>query len=224
MVNKSLIIAIMFLTTLVIFWNITKQRIYAKHGVFMYNHFRTSLIRQFASRYNVPDTHVELFVQDGTFKNIYTNEWLKPAHYIVRARPFVGDHIHMAISFWIHGKSRNFREHDRLPIEEEPYEQKRLCASARYNSIYKNVATRWCSLIVMDLFMHPWSAPRTLRQEGLDVTLGLWFDQVGIRYSENPPLEFADGTSFTSNETTHGALQNGNVLQIEHERIPPATG
>lgn len=203
MVYNPLIYASITTITMVILWSITKQRIYADKGVFFYAHFRRQAIQHFTRVFHIPSTHVELFTKQNHVESLYNKELLLPQYYNVRARPFVGDHIHMAISFYIDGIPRKV-EHDRDPIQQEPYEQKsQLCqvpGTTAYTKMWPHAGVHThCDGLI---HVHPWSAPRVLRRQGIDITLGLWFDQAGIQYHEYPlQLIFSDGVSRTSNET-----------------------
>lgn len=222
MAKKALICATIMSVATILLWTTSKQRIYAKNGVFFYGHFRSSAIRQFASVFNVPPTHAEIFSHTGPFTSLYTRELLTPGRFSVRARPFVGDHIHMAIGFQMHGVPRRFAEHDRSPIEEEPYEHKsELCqvpGTVAYTKMWPHAGVHThCDGLI---HVHPWSSPRTLRREGTDITLGLWFDQVGIRYYERPlTIEFSDGTKYTSNTTHAWRIAERKCFTDEHATI-----
>lgn len=163
----------------------------------------------YANQMNIPESHVILYDHIGHLRRPARGFFLS-ARSSLGERPVVGDHIHMAISFWIHGVPRHMAEHDRAPIQtigyEPPYgKDLRICQTPGNTSYHKvwshaGVHTHCDGLI----HVHPWSAPRSLRKEGLDVRLGLWFDQVGIEYREWPDVSitFADGQRIDSN-TTH---------------------
>lgn len=208
--------------TSVLLWTVTKHRIYGENGSFFYGHSRSSIVRQFVSVFKVPKTHVEVFSHDGTFTSLYEREIFVPGRFSVRARPFVGDHIHMAIVFGVNGVAREKVEHDRSPIEEEPYEHKsELCqvpGTVAYSKMWPHAGVHThCDGLI---HVHPWSSPRTIRREGTGVTLGLWFDQVGIRYFETPlAIEFSDGTRYTSNATHVWRIAERECFTDDHATI-----
>ena len=163
--------------------------------------------RLYARQTNIPATHVLLYAHDGHRRRLHEGFFLN--HRVSLAeRPVVGDHIHMAISFWIGHRARH-AEHDRSPIHAVDYEppfgkDEDVCVTpgpVAYHKVWSHVGVHThCDGLI---HVHPWSAPRAIRKEGLDVRLGLWFDQVGIAYREWPTvsLTFADGARYDSNAT-----------------------
>jgi len=133
------------------------------------------------------------------------------------------------MSIYINGKLRT-PEHDRPIREDILYEQKPKVCNVSGDIVYTKlwahggVHTHCDGLI----HVHPWSAPRVIRKEGLDVQLGLWFDQVGIRYRElsTPSLSFGDGR-FDGNETHVWQLaericykdQDSSIYQHDFDKI-----
>lgn len=163
----------------------------------------------YARQMNIPESHVILYEHVGHQRQLL-NRFFLAAQSSLAEHPVVGDHIHMAISFWIHGIAHQIAEHDRQPIQAISYEppfgkDRAICqtpGNISYHKIWPHAGVHThCDGLI---HVHPWSAPRSLRKEGLDVRLGLWFDQVGIEYREWPTvsLTFADGRRIDSN-TTH---------------------
>lgn len=163
----------------------------------------------YARQLNIPESHVILYEHIGHQRQLASGFFL-PARSSLGERPVVGDHIHMAISFWIHDNPRHIAEHDREPIQTIAYEppfgkDKDICqtpGNISYHKVWSHAGVHThCDGLI---HVHPWSAPRSLRKEGLDVRLGLWFDQVGIEYREWPTVSitFPDGQRIDSN-TTH---------------------
>tara|TARA_B110000008_G_scaffold153479_1_gene154592 strand:+ start:9186 stop:9977 length:792 start_codon:yes stop_codon:yes gene_type:complete len=183
------------------------QVYYDDRGLFL-SHTASRAKYKFSNLYDIPESHVVLYKHERRQKYI-SNDILLSGRYSLAARPLVGDHIHMAISFWVHGYPHKLAEHDRDPIQVQHYEppyfkNETVChapGNISYHKVWPHAGVHThCDGLI---HVHPWSAPRTLRKEGLDVQLGLWFDQVGIEYRElpNTSLTFSDGKSYTSNET-----------------------
>ena len=162
------------------------------------------------SRWNeIPPTHVIVDGHRGRTTLVTMTQpnhhwltlWPNITHWSIRARPISGDHIHMAMT--IYGPTSRV-EHDRQPIEDIPYEDKpEYCpvpGSVAYTKMWPHVGVHThCDGLI---HVHPWSAPKAIRQEGLHAQLGLWFDQVGIRYRTHPiSLTFSDGKHYANNET-----------------------
>lgn len=172
----------------------------------------SGIMEAYCGLFDIPITHVVLRGHNGRDTRVEiidgTDEWLAlwpdVTHWSIDARPIVGDHIHMAMSIWTHGKPHVKAEHDRAPIETIEYESKpEICSingTVAYEKVWPHAGVHThCDGLI---HVHPWSAPRVLRQEGTRVRMGLWFDQVGIRYREHPTsLAFPDGTRFTNNAT-----------------------
>lgn len=95
-------------------------------------------------------------------------------------RPLVGDHIHLGIAIHVNGKDVTLR--DRNMTEPVPYEDfNATCANppayAYTKEWYHTGVHTHCDDVI---HVHPWSAPRKLRVTGKEVTLGMWFESVGI--------------------------------------------
>jgi len=189
--------------------------IYSNVPIWVFPFTRVNTIfAKFAYEQNIPFTHGVLKGYNGRYlQHIIlppTNQRLwnyeSVTRWELKARPIVGDHIHMDASFWINDKPRINAEHDRHPIEQLEYEppfgkDEHLCkvpGNISYEKMWPHAGVHThCDGLI---HVHPWSAPRVIRKEGLDVTLGMWFDQVGVRYYENG-LEFSDGQRFDNNAT-----------------------
>lgn len=190
--------------TIVLVWMVTMVVVHSPDD-HVFGHTRPQVISRYAARKGIPSSHVLIYQHNGHRKRVFRNYFLQ-GHLTFGERPVVGDHIHMAMSLWVHGRPRNVADHDRDPIEHIPYETGKdtdICktpGNVSYSKVWPHAGVHThCDGLI---HVHPWSAPRTLRQEGLDARLGLWFDQVGIRYRERPvSLEFSDGTIFVSNRT-----------------------
>jgi hypothetical protein len=95
-------------------------------------------------------------------------------------RPLVGDHIHVGIVVRVNGVDVTLR--DRNTTEYVAYEDfPATCSNppeyAYVKKWYHTGVHTHCDNII---HVHPWSAPRQLRVTGKDVTLGMWFESVGI--------------------------------------------
>lgn len=190
----------------VLSWHMSVQNVLNSQGQTILAHTASGAKQQFARLNNIPQSHVVLYKHQGREK-VRQETFLLSGRWSVQARPVVGDHIHMAISFWIHGEPRTQAEHDRPPIENIAYETGKdtdICqqpGDIAYQKTWPHAGVHThCDGLI---HVHPWSAPRALRKEGLDVQMGLWFDQVGIEYREWPQtsIQFIDGTRYDSNET-----------------------
>lgn len=189
-------------------WHMSMQHIDSRRNTYIVARTTHDAKRQFSMQQRIPQTHVLTYKHEGPRKLPMESVALA-GRWSIGARPVVGDHIHMAISFWIHGKPRLFAEHDRQPLESIPYElsfkkDSDICQTPgdiAYQKLWPHAGVHThCDGLI---HVHPWSAPRSLRKEGMDVTLGLWFDQVGIEYREYPQvsIQFADGSRYDSNNT-----------------------
>lgn len=200
---------VLMLATLSIFsWHISVTSVRSRGGAYILARTSRDAKLQFARMQHIPVSHVISYLHDGRTKKP-ADAFLLRGQWSVGARPVVGDHIHMAISFWVHGIPRDHAEHDRDPIEALNYEppfgkDNAICkkqGDISYQKLWPHAGVHThCDGLI---HVHPWSAPRTLRKEGLDVQLGLWFDQVGIEYKEYPTvsIQFADGQRYDSNDT-----------------------
>ena len=100
----------------------------------------------------------------------------------IEYRPLVGDHIHLGIAIQLDGRRLTMR--DRNLTEPIPYEDFHPAESCVHPPPYAYIK-QWyhtgvhthCDNII---HVHPWSAPRKLRVTGQEVTLGTWFESVGI--------------------------------------------
>ncbi len=95
-------------------------------------------------------------------------------------RPLVGDHIHLGIVIRVNGVNVTLR--DRNTTEYVPYEDfPATCSNppeyAYVKKWYHTGVHTHCDNII---HVHPWSAPREMRVTGKDVTLGMWFESVGV--------------------------------------------
>jgi len=168
------------------------------------------VFRRMALRWHIPVSHGVLIGYVGRERRYTVTpstshifwDWPLSTRWETAVRPLVGDHIHMDASIWVNGRPRVHAEHDRDPVEYEPYEHKSgactVPGDVAYTKLWPHAGVHThCDGLV---HVHPWSAPRVLRKEGFDVTLGLWFDQVGVRYWENS-MQLADGERLYNNET-----------------------
>lgn len=198
-----------FFLAVFVVWNITLVRVDNLDNILIRGHTAMNVIQQFARIYDIDDEMVVLYKHVGHIRKVSTDILLSGGRWSIGARPVAGDHIHAAISFWIGNSPRLFAEHDRPAIDDIPYETPlgnapEIChqtGSVAYSKVWPHMGVHThCDGLI---HIHPWSAPRGIRKEGLDVQLGLWFDQVGIRYREDPmiSLEFSDGTIYKGNDT-----------------------
>lgn len=108
------------------------------------------------------------------YRYMYGGKWT------LKYRPIVGDHLHIGIAIKINGELLTMR--DRNLTEPIPYEDFHATCDhppkyAYIKQWYHTGVHTHCDNIV---HIHPWSAPRQLRVTGKDVTLGMWFESVGI--------------------------------------------
>ena len=199
----------LMIATLAIFgWHMSLQPIRMPDGSYIMarNSYQAKAI--FASIHNIPEQLTITFMKKD-HATVPTDSMVVFGRWSVGARPIVGDHIHMAISIWIHGQPRKHAEHDRQPIQNIPYEMPygkdtHICkvqGNIAYQKLWPHAGVHThCDGLI---HVHPWSAPTTLRKQGLDIQLGLWFDQVGIEYREypTPSIQFPNGQRYTSNAT-----------------------
>lgn len=171
-----------------IIYNLTLFSASSNTGIVLWDMTQTSMLYRYSYIVGIPFSHVLL----------QKNRVLR-----LKERPVSGDHIHMSMTIYVNGKLRS-PEHDRPIREDIPYEQKpKVCnisGTIAYTKLWPHAGVHThCDGLI---HVHPWSAPRVIRKEGLDVQLGLWFDQVGIRYREvpKPSLSFGD-ERFDGNET-----------------------
>ncbi len=200
---------LLMISTLAIFaWHMSLRPIMTPSGSFIMARNIKQAKAIFANMNNIPE-HLTVTFQKKGHATLPADSIGLFGQWSIGARPIVGDHIHMAISFWIHGKPREHAEHDRNPIQYIPYESRRgkdtdICqveGNIAYQKVWPHAGVHThCDGLI---HVHPWSAPRTLRKQGLDVQLGLWFDQVGIQYREYPTvsIQFPNGPKYTSNRT-----------------------
>jgi|TARA_B110000091_G_scaffold167876_1_gene179732 hypothetical protein len=107
----------------------------------------------------------------------------------------------MAMSIWVNGIALQ-AEHDRPYKEDILYEQKedscRIPGNIAYTKLWPHAGVHThCDGII---HVHPWSSPHVLRHEGRQLTLGMWFDQVGIEYRRQG-LTFKDEEQYDNNAT-----------------------
>lgn len=157
----------------------------------------SNIIGQYMKRHQTPRQHLLLWEDN---RQVHSFTWTG-AMYSISSRPVSGDHIHMAMSIWIGDKQRQ-AEHDRPVRQDIPYEFKEnICqypGNVAYTKLWPHVGVHThCDGLI---HVHPWSAPKAIRQEGRRAVLGLWFDQVGIQYRQNS-VEFRDGKCYDNNAT-----------------------
>lgn len=187
-------------------WNLTLVRVENKDNILIRGHLSSEVMRKWAMINDMSLEKVVLYKHVGSMRIISQPFLLTGGPWSIGARPISGDHIHAAISFWIGDKPRLFAEHDREPIEHVDYEHDKpaICQSEvpyAYTKVWPHsgVHTHCDGLI----HIHPWSAPTSIRKEGLSVRMALWFEQVGIRYREFPliSLEFPGMDRIDGNQT-----------------------
>ena len=113
------------------------------------------------------------------------NDYGIQGKWTIKYRPIVGDHIHLGISIRENNVDLTLR--DRKLVENIPYEDFKPSDTCIHPPKYA-YTKQWfhsgvhthCDNII---HVHPWSAPRELRVEGKSVTLGTWFESVGIAVS-----------------------------------------
>lgn len=101
----------------------------------------------------------------------------------LKYRPFIGDHIHLGYRIVYDDedvvvRDRNLTEP--IPYESHPPSCPNPPEYAYVKQYYHTGVHTHCDGII---HVHPWSAPKDLRKEGRGVTLGLWFESVGITAS-----------------------------------------
>lgn len=119
---------------------------------------------------------VKMTLDNCKTKRVFGGKWR------IEYRPLVGDHIHVGVAIQIDGARLTMR--DRNLTEPIPYEDFHPADSCVHPPAYAYIK-QWfhtgvhthCDNII---HVHPWSAPRKLRVTGKDVTLGTWFESVGI--------------------------------------------
>ena len=145
------------------------------------NYFSTLATPEFAlleQRYEDHFTSVSLRVVENTCnQSSFTGKWK------MKYRPLVGDHIHLGYRIIYNGEDVIVR--DRNLTEPIPYEMyPATCENppeyAYIKQYYHTGVHTHCDGLI---HVHPWSAPKDLRKEGRDVTLGMWFESVGITAS-----------------------------------------
>lgn len=181
-------------------WNLCIVTVETRHGPCLHGVSTSNIVAQFVHTYGVPRHLCQLWKHMG-HRRLPVAALTRGRHSI-GARPVSGDHIHMAMSIWI-GTTPRPAEHDRPYEQDIHYETfPPICTykgDVAYTKLWPHAGVHThCDGLI---HVHPWSAPRALRKEGLDVTLGLWFDQVGIEYRPDG-LEF-NGTGPLHNNATH---------------------
>lgn len=181
-----------------IFSNIVVRSIQVHGGLPIQAWSTTNARAQFNKRYGIQDDKIISWHLVGHKRTPTVDFWKIDT---LSARPVTGDHIHMAMSISVNGVTRQ-AEHDRYYEEEIPYEQKedicRVSGNIAYTKLWPHAGVHThCDGII---HVHPWSSPRVLRREGRQVTLGMWFDQVGIEYRRQG-LAFKDGARYDNNAT-----------------------
>ena len=135
-----------------------------------------------------PNLAIATRIEEGQFTFNTRRMTLSTCNYMVmyktkwslQYRPIVGDHLHIGIAISIDGKELTMR--DRNLTEPIPYEDfPATCSNppeyAYIKQWYHTGVHTHCDNII---HIHPWSAPRKLRVTGKEVTLGTWFESVGI--------------------------------------------
>lgn len=183
-----------------IFWNLAIVSVETPSGRTIRGWRTSNIVQQFSSLYSIPPSLCQLWEHQGHLK--IPVDVLTRGRHSISARPVSGDHIHMAMSIWI-GDSARPPEHDRPYEEDIPYETfPKTChhnGSVAYTKLWPHAGVHThCDGLI---HVHPWSSPRSIRKEGRQVTLGLWFDQVGIEYTR-AGLQFRD-TGPLDNNATH---------------------
>ena len=184
--------------TAYILWNTFVRSVHVPGGLAIYTWSYSNARAQFSKRYNIPDDRIVTWQKQGHARTPTTDFWSMDT---LTARPVSGDHIHMAMSIWINGLPRQ-AEHDRPYEEDIPCEQKeqtcREPGNIAYTKLWPHAGVHThCDGII---HVHPWSAPAVLRREGRFVTLGMWFDQVGIEYRRQG-MGFKTGERYDNNAT-----------------------
>lgn len=105
----------------------------------------------------------------------------------MKQRPIVGDHIHLLYKMRLHNHTVIF--HDRNLTEIIPYEQPPATCTESYaytKLFYHTGVHSHCDSTPNAtnpagvIHVHPWSAPTKLRVEGREVTLGMFFESIGV--------------------------------------------
>ena len=171
---------LMILTLAIFSWHMSLHPIRTPNGNYILARSTQHAKAQFANNNNIPTELTLTFLKKGHARQP-ADSMLLHGQWSIGARPIVGDHIHMAISFWIHGQPRQEAEHDRPPIQdiqyEQPFGKDTNMQCTRRRSISKNMAplvhTHCDSLI----HIAPMVSSKNTAKEGLEVQLGLWFDK-----------------------------------------------
>lgn len=103
--------------------------------------------------------------------------------YKTKYRPIIGDHIHLGYTVRINNQDITLRDRnltEPVPYENHPPSCPNPPEYAYIKQYYHTGVHTHCDGII---HIHPWSAPKELRKEGRDITLGLWFENVGISVS-----------------------------------------
>jgi len=180
-------------------WNVWIVSVETQHGLPIRGLTTSNVVTQFTNMFAVPEHLCQIWKHEGHRRVPVTT--ITSGRHSIGARPISGDHIHMAISIWIGDKPRP-PEHDRPYHENIEYEDKpQVCQQkgpVAYTKLWPHAGVHThCDGLI---HVHPWSAPRSIRKEGVDVTLGLWFDQVGIQYRRDG-LQFKDTLPINNNAT-----------------------
>lgn len=102
-------------------------------------------------------------------------------------RPVIGDHIHLFYKMVVNKRPVVF--HDRNLTETIPYETPAESCTADYaykKQWYHTGVHSHCDRSASGggiIHVHPWSAPNQLRVQGREVTLGMFFESVGVERS-----------------------------------------
>lgn len=212
---------------IIIIWNISLVNVDNYEGIMIRGLTSFDVKKKYAAYNSIDYDKVILYKYDGYRRLIANDVMLSGGRFAIGARPIVGDHIHAAMSIYIHGRAKIDAEHDRQYLQDIPYEspyfKESICkipGDIAYTKLWPHsgVHTHCDGLI----HIHPWSAPALIRKEGLDIRLKLWFDQVGILYREYPyvSLTFPDGKRYDGNETHQWRLAEKKCFKnIEPDNI-----
>jgi hypothetical protein len=198
-----------FFILMFLVWSISLVPVDNLQGIVIRGHTASSVRKQYANIHGIGVEKVILYKYDGYRLQPSSDLLLSGGRWMLKARPVVGDHIHAAMSIWIGSIARVNAEHDRDYVQEVAYEAPfykntdicKVPGDIAYTKLWPHAGVHThCDGLI---HIHPWSAPTTLRKEGLHVQLQLWFDQVGISYREwpLPSVQFPDGMRYDANST-----------------------
>lgn len=187
---KYFIILLTFILTLFAFltWN---SYIYAnidsKH-YYLWNYYTLCDFFHASSTPTFTVLKKEMESDYGRFYKTYTMQNCNASAagaWIQSYRPLVGDHIHLGYRIVYNGNDVVVRDHNLtqpIPYEDHPASCPNPPPYAYVKQYFHTGVHTHCDGII---HVHPWSAPKDLRKEGKEVTLGLWFESVGISVSSH---------------------------------------